>query len=86
MDSETITPIINSSTNFLTYLSQKITEIIYNLSFSLGLNTTPRWASTFTVVLALGTLYLGIKLSKPILRVILIVLSIFLILGLIIPW
>jgi small neutral amino acid transporter SnatA (MarC family) len=85
MPNETI-QYTNSAINYVTYLSKTLTEKITEFLTNQGFNVTSRWTSLLVLFISLAFFYLGMKISKPFVKWILIILSIILIGGLIIPW
>ena len=87
MANETITDYIPAGINSISYLSQTLTEKITTFLIAQGWTTiTPRWASLLLFFISSFILYLAIKISQPLIKWLLIGLSIILIVGLIIPW
>jgi hypothetical protein len=76
----------NQALDYLTYLSKQATINLSEMLSSIGLNASLRWTSVLLLFLSAGIIYIGIKLTQPVLKWILIILSALLILGLIIPW
>jgi hypothetical protein len=70
---------------YLSYFSIAVTDLTIKGLNQIGLNPSVRWASYFTLFLSLIIVYIGIKLSNPIIRVILVIFGIILFGGLMIP-
>lgn len=76
---------LNKGANYLTFLSESITGEIVNFLATKGINVSVRWVSLLVLVVCLGLIWIAVKISKPVIKWILIGLSILLILGLVIP-
>jgi len=72
-------------TNPLSIFSQKTTDFIITFLAKYGMNVSQRWAGLLLFTLALIAFYSSLKITKPILKWIIIAMSILLILGLIMP-
>lgn len=71
----------------LVFSSQKLTGFVVSLAPKVGLNqVTERWASLVTFLIFAIIFYIGIKISQPIIKTAIIILSIIIVIGLFIPW
>jgi len=89
MANETITQVVTNSSSiidYITYLSKNLTNWITDITSKIGLNTTPRWSGMLLLFVSLLILYISIKISKPLIKYALLILSLLLLIGLIIPW
>jgi len=75
----------NQGANYLSFLSKSITGNIINYLSTKGINVSVRWASLLLLFISLCLIWIAIKISKPIIKYLLIGISILLILGLIVP-
>jgi len=76
----------NQALDYLTYISKQATVNLSEMLSSIGLNASLRWTSVLLLFISAGVIYVGIKITQPALKWILIILSALLIIGLIIPW
>jgi len=70
----------------LTYLSRQTTIKLAEYLNNIGLNVSLRWTSILMLFLSGCIIYIGIKISQPVIKWILISLSLLLIIGLIVPF
>jgi len=82
----TITSVVNKIINYVSFTSKRLTEAIVSFLKDRGVNVTPRWASLLVMLLSVLFFYIGLKVSKPISKWVMIILSILLLLGLFIPF
>lgn len=76
----------NQALDYLTYMSKQATVSLSEILSNLGLNASLRWTSVLLLFLSVAIIYIGIKISQPVLKWILIILSALLLIGLILPW
>lgn len=87
MANETLTePYISEGVNYVTYLSQTITEKVVDFLSDNGWNVSQRWVSLMLFFVSALIIYIAMKLTQPFLKWTLIGFAILLTLGLIIPW
>lgn len=77
---------LNGIWYYITYLPKIATEELTRLLNNNGMNVTDRWSSLIILFLSLLIVFLGIKVSKPIIKYILIGLGIIILVGVIIPF
>lgn len=77
--------ILTSSVDVLTKISRLTTEKITTTLINNGIQVTQRWTGLLLFFLSALIIYLGIKLTQPVLRIILIILGVILIGGLFVP-
>lgn len=86
MINETLQINVGTIGNYISYLPRKATDSIVEFLNNYGLNVSQRWGGLLITFLSVLLFYIGIKLSKPILKWILILLGIILLGGMLIPW
>lgn len=69
--------------NILSYFPRTLTTNTIEFLNNYGLNVSTRWTGTIYAFISLGIIFLGIKVAKPLIKYILIVLGIILFAGLI---
>lgn len=76
---------LNKGAEWVTYLSKTTTQQIVVWLANKGITVTDRWASFFVLFVALGVIFAGMKISKKIIKWVLIGLGVLLLAGLLIP-
>ena len=77
--------IITTVSEYLSSFSKMITEKTADLLSSQGLDLSVRWLSLLYLFISILLIYGAIKITKPLIKWILIILGVLLMLGLIIP-
>jgi len=80
---------LNSAIDYVTYFSKLSTQKTVDTFGYFNMQVSYRWASYFILLLSIGTIYLSIgvlKKMQPIIKIVLVGLSLILIAGLLIPW
>ena len=77
---------INQVLDVLSYISKTATERVTDFLIQQGFNVSQRWSATLLAFISIGMIFLALKISKPAVKWILILLAITLLGGLIIPW
>jgi len=76
----------NQVIDYLSYLSRQATEKLTDILNQNGISVSLRWSSLLVLLFSLLIIYIGIKVTQPILKWIMIFLSVLLIIGLVIPY
>lgn len=76
---------VEQGLNYISYVSETITNKIVEFLSSNGFNVSVRWSSLLLMFLSLSIFYIGIKISKPLIKWTLIILGFIILLGLIMP-
>jgi uroporphyrinogen-III synthase len=76
----------NNVIDYVSITSKSITEIFFNFFKDQGFNFSIRWVGMLLFFMSLLILYIGMKISQKILKVILIILGVVLAVGFLIPW
>lgn len=77
-----LNPIID---NFIKVV-KLITNQTINLLSQTGFTPSVRWTSMLLTAIGIGLIFLALKITKPLLKYALIILSVILIVGMLIPW
>ena len=75
----------NKPIHYISFLSRTITAKVVEYLSNKGIIVSSRWVSVLMVFICLLMIYAGLKISKPIIRFILVLLGVLLLIGLIIP-
>ena len=75
----------NQIFNVVSLISKMTTEKITEFLISQGFSLTVRWVSTLLVFISALIIFLGMKVTKTIFKIILVALGIILIIGLLVP-
>lgn len=76
---------LNNIVDYISFLSKSITEKIVDFLVSNGINVSERWVGLLILFASLLLGWIGLKITLPLIKWVLIVLAIVLILGLIMP-
>jgi len=76
---------LNKGIGYISSLSQSITGFIVNYLSEKGINVSVRWTSLLLLFISLSLIWLSLKITKPIIKYLLILISILLLIGLIVP-
>lgn len=76
---------LNKSLEYGSYLSKTVTGEIVRTLANQGINVSERWVGGLLIFVSLGLILVGIKVTKPIIKWIFIILGILLFIGLILP-
>lgn len=76
---------LNKGAEILSYLSKSLTGKVLDFLSSLGYHFSVRWGSLVVLFFSLLLLFLSMKISKPIIKYLLIIVALLILLGTIIP-
>lgn len=77
-----VNEIINILSAIPKFLTEKTTELLVNSGF----NVNQRWTSGLYLLLSLVLIFIAMKLSKPVVKWIIIILAVLILAGLFIPF
>lgn len=83
---QTVSTDLDGITLYISYFSKTFSEWLFKIFNQNGFNVTLRWVSLLSLFVSLGIIYLGMKIAKPVIKIILVVLGIILIFGLLVPF
>jgi len=83
---ETGKVVLSGITNYISYISIKLTEGISYIFNKIGINPSQRWSGMITLFFALSLIFISGKITKPFIKFALWVIGGIIILGLLIPW
>ena len=88
MANETIIDAVdfNKGIDYLSWLSETMTGRLVEFLAEQGYNFSVRWVSLMILFISLILIYLGLKITKPILKWGLVIVGILLIISSMIPW
>ncbi len=85
-DTQLQTISVDEISNYISYISQTLTNKMVEFLANNGFIVSERWAGMFLVFVSLGIIFIGLKISKPFVKWGLIILGILLLGGFIFPW
>ena len=77
---------VNQGVDYVSYVSKTLTDKLVDLLNQNGVVVSSRWASLVVLFIALAILFIGVKITKPIIKWAMVILGILIMLGLLVPW
>ena len=77
---------LNKGADYVSYLSRTLTDQLVNFLNDSGIIVSSRWVSLMIIFIALLIFYVGMRITKPLVKWGLIIISIILLSGMLIPW
>lgn len=76
---------LNQVTEIVSYIPRVMTEKTIEILASLNFTATPRFVSVLFAFISIGLVYLGIKITQPLIKWILVILGLVTLAGIFIP-
>jgi len=77
---------LSKSVHYLSFLSKTLTSKIVEYLSNKGIFVSSRWVSALLLFVSFLIIYVGMKITKPIIKTILIILGGLLLVGILVPW